>query len=606
MGHRKKLSNHAPLFDPERYRPEVFRQTAHDYLHAIESADDLETARKTLLSKIGRIERANDRDEQSDMQQTAVKRDCIRAFRGILSARADRRASFSVARRLWEIARGAEPVDLGPGFFAELTHMIEGINGQVRNSFFDPDDRETTDVEADPVKRSEMLDRLWSRVERRLSGYPDGLSVDTSARRSRRRQHIARALGATEDDFYSWKWQIEHLIVDEEQLCKLVCVSSDEIEAVRRSRALRLPFAITPYYASLMDDDPEAGRDRAIRAQVLPTLEYTESIPKTRELRAQFCDFMKEGSTSPAPLVTRRYPAVAIVKPFNSCPQICVYCQRNWEIEEAMADSAMASGSQLRAAIRYIDQHPAIGEVLVTGGDPLALPDAVILDILRRIAAIPHVQVIRIGTRTPVTMPMRITAGLAAELGKLRIPGLREVCVMTHVEHPYEVTPEFVLAVDQLKRQGISVYNQMVFTLFVSRRFEAARLRMLLRRAGVDPYYTFVPKGKEETALYRVPLARVLQEQKEEARLLPGLCRTDEAVYNVPGLGKNYVRAFQHRDLLSILADGSRVYDFHPWEKKIVAQESFVAHDTPILDYLNRLAAIGEDPSDYASIWNYY
>jgi lysine 2,3-aminomutase len=201
---------------------------------------------------------------------------------------------------------------------------------------------------------------------------------------------------------------------------------------------------------------------------------------------------------------------------------------------------------------------------------------------------------------------MRITPELASLLGSLREPGRREVCIVTHVEHPYEITPDLVAAVDKLKRQGISVFNQLVYTFFVSRRFEASKLRMVLRRVGIDPYYTFIPKGKEETNEYRVPLARLLQEQREEARLMPGLRRTDEAVYNVPGLGKNYLRAFQLRDLLAIMPDGSRIYDFHPWEKGISGSGDYVGTDVPLLHYLSRLEAIGEDPDKYESIWYYY
>ena len=201
---------------------------------------------------------------------------------------------------------------------------------------------------------------------------------------------------------------------------------------------------------------------------------------------------------------------------------------------------------------------------------------------------------------------MRITNALASFLASLRIPGRREVCLVTHVEHPYEVTPELLGAVDRLRRHGISVYNQLVYTFYVSRRFEAACLRRLLRRCGVDPYYTFVPKGKEETRSYRVPLARLMQEQQEESRLLPGLRRTDEVVYNVPGLGKNHLRAIQQRDMVSVLPDGSRVYEFHPWDKEIVKREPYLGKDIPILAYLNRLAEPGEDPEDYRSIWYYF
>lgn len=105
---------------------------------------------------------------------------------------------------------------------------------------------------------------------------------------------------------------------------------------------------------------------------------------------------------------------------------------------------------------------------------------------------------------------------------------------------------------------------------------------------------------------YRVPIARVMQEQKEEARLLPGTRRTDEPVYNLPGLGKNYIRAVQHRDLISIRPDGAHVYEFHPWEKNVVQRKAYVGTDVPIMEYLQRLASVGEDVGEYQSIWYYY
>jgi lysine 2,3-aminomutase len=127
-----------------------------------------------------------------------------------------------------------------------------------------------------------------------------------------------------------------------------------------------------------------------------------------------------------------------------------------------------------------------------------------------------------------------------------------------------------------------------------------------MKRVGVDPYYTFYPKGKEETSDYTVPLARVLQERKEEARLLPGVFRTDEPVFNVPRLGKNHVRATQDRELVAIRPDGRRVYLWHPWEKGITPMQPWLYVDSPIYHYLQDLEQLGEDPADYASIWYYY
>jgi lysine 2,3-aminomutase len=113
-------------------------------------------------------------------------------------------------------------------------------------------------------------------------------------------------------------------------------------------------------------------------------------------------------------------------------------------------------------------------------------------------------------------------------------------------------------------------------------------------------------KGKEETHRYMVPIARILQERKEEARLLPGLDRTDEPVFNVPKLGKNHLRGWQDHRLVMIRPDGSRVYEFHPWEKNITPVPPYNYVDVPIYDYLEELAARGENIRDYRTIWFYY
>jgi lysine 2,3-aminomutase len=113
-------------------------------------------------------------------------------------------------------------------------------------------------------------------------------------------------------------------------------------------------------------------------------------------------------------------------------------------------------------------------------------------------------------------------------------------------------------------------------------------------------------KVKDETRRYMVPIARILQERKEEARLLPGLDRTDEPVFNVPKLGKNHLRAGQDRRLVMIRPDGCRVYEFHPWEKNITALPPYNYVDVPIYDYLEELAARGESIRDYRTIWFYY
>ncbi|MBU0698177.1 MAG: KamA family radical SAM protein, partial [Proteobacteria bacterium] len=227
-------------------------------------------------------------------------------------------------------------------------------------------------------------------------------------------------------------------------------------------------------------------------------------------------------------------------------------------------------------------------------------------NLIYRLSTIKHVERIRIGTRMPVTLPQRITDVLVRNINSFHNPGKREIIIVTHFEHPYEITPQSMEAVQKFRRYGMEVYNQLVYTFFNSRKFEAAALRHKLRLIGVTPYYTFNTKGKEETDDFRVPIARLLQEQKEEARLMPGTVRTDEIVFNVPKLGKNYLRASQHHDIISILPDGRRVYEFHPWEKKLSLADTYVYTDVSIYNYLKRLKAAGENPADYKTIWYYY
>ncbi len=592
----------------ERYTPEVFLSETGAFTETLRSSASPAEARERLYLHVSKLQFESVQTDGADEDfRLSVVRDSARALRSLLAERSEQRTGFALLEALWELGHGRPRPDLGPGFLAELVHLARGLEGRLPPRPLEVDDPcPPLEGREAALRRSDELDALWARVEAAIAAVPDGLAPAALERRAARRAHVCRALGATPAEFDDWRWQVTHLACDGAGLARLCRLAPGERAAVDAAVAAGLPFGVTPYYASLFDDDLEAGRDRALRAQVLPPQSYVEPMRERRADRACAFDFMLERDTSPAPLVTRRYPAIAIFKPFQTCPQICVYCQRNWEIDQAMAPGALAAPAVIDEALAYLAAHPAICEVLVTGGDPLGLADEELLPILSRVAAIPHVEVIRIGTRTPVTLPMRVTPALAEALGRLREPGRREVVLVTHVEHPYELTPALVTAVDRLRRQGISVFNQLVFTFHVSRRFEAARLRRLLRLCGVDPYYTFIPKGKEETQAYRVPLARLLQEQKEEARLLPGSRRTDEAVYNVPGLGKNYLRAFQQRDLIGVLPDGSRVYDYHSWESGIAPRPHYVGQDVPILEYLERLEAQGVDPDAYASIWHYY
>jgi lysine 2,3-aminomutase len=492
------------------------------------------------------------------------------------------------------------------GFMAELDHLLRGIMGKagIYSEKFPVFQKYQGRRAA--VLRSKDLSRMMRIAQKFIATYPSGLDEDVIRQRSKNKSRIMQYFKATELEWKNWKWHTRHIIRDADTLRALVPITDDEYQAVKLARKYHIPFGITPYYLSLLDDATDSRQDKAVRAQVIPGFSYVTRMKKMRDQNEMSMDFMLERDTSPIEGITRRYPGIVILKPVLTCPQICVYCQRNWEIKDVCQPNAVIGGSAMDKALQWIADTPEIIEVLITGGDPLLMPNEKIKTLLYKLSCIHHIERIRIGTRMPVTLPQRITDELVHDINHFHNPGKREVIIVTHFQHPYEITPQTLDAVQKFRRCGIDVYNQQVFTFYNSRKFESVALRKNLRLIGVTPYYTFSTKGKEETADYRVPLVRLLQEQKEEARIMPGTMRTDEIVFNVPGLGKNYLRASQHHDIISILPDGRRVYEFHPWEKKLELADTYVYTDVSIYDYLQRLKAVGEKLSDYKTIWYYY
>jgi lysine 2,3-aminomutase len=578
------------------------------YLMLSESPD-LEAARKKINKYLLKYERLID-DDQAPVHvlEWVNMRDCRRALKFIFAPRSEGLCEFSALETLWRLARD-EDLDppLSEAFIEEFRHLFTGMLGQSRvyEGITPPDYLDFSGRDA-AVARSDDLDTIAERCREYTSRYPTGLDPAVQARRRENRERILKYFKGKDRNWGSAQWQMSHVITDAETLSGLIDLTEEEYRAVEMASAYRIPFGITPYYASLMDKEPSRTNDHAIRAQVIPSMHYVKYMAEHRKDRHLASDYMMERDTSPVDLVTRRYPMIAILKPYNSCAQICVYCQRNWEIDEVLAAGAMAPQSKLEEAYQWFRDHPSVSEVLVTGGDPFVMSDSRLERILDNLAAIPHITRIRLGTRTPVVLPQRITDKLVKLIARYHRPGERYICIVTHFEHVYEVTPEAVEAIRRFNNMGLYVFNQLVFTLENSRRFESVALRELLRNVGVSPYYTFNSKGKEENRDFKVPIARLLQEQKEEARLFPGLVRSDEAVFNVPRLGKNYVRAYQDHDLVGIMLDGSRVYEIHPWEKKIALTDTYVESDVPILEYLQELERRGEDLDDYKSIWYYF
>lgn len=569
---------------------------------------DIYTARERLFAYLNDLERSfyNVLSEETNKALHIIDRnnakECIRVLKNIIRSENEKLTGFSALKLLHDLSRSYLPVseEVKPGFILEFYHLFMGAHGRYRIH----DRVEHLDEDGDSAKvRSARLDYYSAMMSDRIRMFRKGTDPDQVENAAAIRQRILHYFNSAPDDWQDYQWHLKHIIRDAGVLSSLVRLEEDELEGMETARKLGIPVQITPYYLTLFNAGGRTRHDAVVRAQVIPGRRYCENIYKNRK-ECLDMDFMGERSTSPVEAITRRYPQIVILKPYDSCPQICVYCQRNWEITGI--DEARITRPVIKNAIQWISEHESITEVLITGGDPLTLTDRYFGAILSEVAAIPHVERIRIGTRTLVTLPQRVTPRLLELLTRYQKFGEREVCLVTHFESPMEITPETIAAIEKIRKAGISIYNQQVFTYYNSKKFETCHLRKVLKRSGIDPYYSFNTKGKEETIDFRVPIPRIEQERKEEGRLLPGLVRTDEFVFNVPKLGKSHLRAWQDHEPIMILGGGERIYRFYPWESRITHVDDYLYTDLPLYDYLVRLDGDGEDVQEYGSIFYYF
>ncbi|MHA2303842.1 MAG: KamA family radical SAM protein [Candidatus Hodarchaeales archaeon] len=579
----------------------------------LEGSNNVEEAREKVIRYLEGLEWTYRRDvTQIASWDYIVLKEAVRCMKNIISPRNERLAQCSSLEFLWKASKtGDAAVD--NGFIQEFYHLFNAINGKAQiypplylDKISIPSFEGLYGHEAS-VKRSNYLDELSKSINTHLKKYASGFNEKIINERIKHKIRILDVLGGTEDDWMDWRWQFKNVFKDMEHiplLKELIELRPEEEEAIVLSLENNVPFGITPHYLHLMDEVP-SNNDIAVRRQVIPPVSYVKKMIEVGDDRSVL-DFMRESDTSPVSLVTRRYPKVAIIKPYDSCPQICVYCQRNWEITCPFMPGAMADEQTLDNALKWFKDHPEIMDVLITGGDPLVMSDERVKYVIEALTQLPHMISVRIATRIPVTVPMRITKDLCKIFADNQEAGKRFLSMVIHVEHPYEITYHMAEALKMVKDSGLHIYNQQVFTFYNSRRFETVALRIKLKEIGIDPYYLFNMKGKDEIIDYSVPLARVLQERKEEARLLPGIFRADEPVFNVPFLGKNHLRAWQDHELISILPDGRRMYSFHPWEKNLAKVKPYLYTDVSIQSYIDKLIEAGEDPQDYRSIWYYF
>ena len=298
----------------------------------------------------------------------------------------------------------------------------------------------------------------------------------------------------TDEQWNDWKWQVKNRIETLEELNKYIKLTEEEQEGVRKSlQTLRM--AITPYYLSLIDpNDP----NDPVRRQAIPT------EAETHISAADLQDPLHEDEDSPTPGLTHRYPDRVLLLITDMCSMYCRHCTRR---RFAGQNDCESPSERIQKAIDYIAKTPTVRDVLLSGGDALMVNDEMLESIIQRLRAIPHVEIIRIGSRTPVVCPQRITDNLVNMLKKYH-----PIWLNTHFNHPNEMTPDASAALAKLANAGIPLGNQSVLLRGVNDCVHVMkRLVHLLVKNRVRPYYIYQCDLSMGLEHFRTPVSKGIE-----------------------------------------------------------------------------------------------
>lgn len=366
---------------------------------------------------------------------------------------------------------------------------------------------------------------------------------------------------ATTTQWHDWHWQLAHRLNTLNELRDILCLTPEE-EAGIRLATQRFRMAITPYFARLMDpDDPHCP----LRRQVIPVA--AEAITS----RFDFVDPCGEDADSPVPGLVHRYPDRVLLLPTVHCAAYCRFCTRSRIVGHA---EEMPPFSHLEAAFAYIRDHTNIRDVLISGGDPLTIGDHKLARLLDRLRAIPHLEIVRIGTRVPVFLPQRITDDLVDMLQQYH-----PLWMSIHVNHPKEITPEMAAACIKLANAGIPLGAQTVLLNGVND--EPPIMKQLMHdllKIRVRPYYLYQCDPVIGTSHLRTPLATGLRIMEQLRGHTTGYA-VPTFVIDAPGgggkipIGPDYTVS-RHDDRVVLRNFRGDVYEYYePQEAKALLRE---------------------------------
>ncbi len=398
-------------------------------------------------------------------------------------------------------------------------------------------------------ERSKELKEKIKPFLKARSKTPSGLEMNKEY--TVRREKILNILGGNLENWHDWRWQIKNRIDHTDVLRKIIDLADQEVEEIEKV-ASRYRWAISPYYAALITPADPAD---PVRLQSVPSIqEYLDTLGGD--------DPMAERSTSPAPLITRRYADRLIINITNMCAMFCRHCQRRRNIGEIDLHS---NREDLAAALQYIRENPEVRDVLITGGDPFTLPDEALAYLLEELEAIPHVEIKRFGTRTPVTLPQRITEKLCRLLAN-HLP----LYINTQFNHPREITKEAQQACLRLARAGIGLGNQAVLLKGINNNPHIMKkLNHELLKCMVRPYYIFHAKLVRGTSHFITRVEDGVEIMEQLRGYTSGLAVPTYIINAPDGHGKTPILP---QYLISL---GNGYVTFRNWEGKVFKYPNF-------------------------------
>ena len=540
------------------------------------------------------------------------------------------------------------------------------------------------------------------RVRIRSDRWPTGLDPEVAEVRARNRERMLHLLvqkienrkstpsrfrfeeGMTYEDKYrqvgvwwgDFRFHLAMAVKSPSELNRFLgnSLSAETMYLLSKARKKGMPFFATPYYLSLLDVTGKAYDDEAIRSYILYSPQLVETYGNIRAWEKE--DVVEAGKPNAAGWllpdghnIHRRYPEVAILIPDTmgrACGGLCASCQRMYDFQSERLNFEFESlrpkeswDHKLRRLMAYFEEDTQLRDILITGGDALMSQNKTLRNILEAVYRMAcrkrkanqarpdgekyaELQRVRLGSRLPAYLPMRIDDQLVEVLKEFRekasAVGVKQFVIQTHFQSPLEVTPEAREAIRKILSAGWLITNQLVYTVAASRRGHTTRLRQVLNSLGVVCYYPFSVKGFGENYAVFTPNSRSMQEQQEEklfgrmteeqtAELdaaltgegdtagrirrfmkkprLPFLA-TDRSVLNLPAIGKSMT--FR---LVGITAEGKRILRFdHDRTRRhspIIDRmgEIYIVENKSVAAYLRQLEKMGEDAEDYASIWGY-